>query len=144
MNKSIARLRIANLLCQISTAWNIDSILDIKTCEPKTDEYSQRRINRIVDPVALGVDDNAVFQYRYDTESSPNEDDVYTTSCMVTTNVDEIHVSLDEENKCVVLSIFTQNTIYILHADIDISGTNVAVIDDIIQKINEELKEKND
>ena len=59
---------------------------------------------------------------------------------LYTSKIDEIHVSLDEENKCVVLSIFTQNTIYILHADIDISGTNVAVIDDIIQNINEELE----
>ena len=137
MNKSIA-----NILCQISATWLIDDILDIKTCETKTDDYSKRRIGMTVDPVVLGIGGNAVLQYRYDDESEDR--DIYTASCMFTTNVDEIHVSLDEENKCVVLSIFTQNTIYILHADIDISGTNVAVIDDIIQNINEELDGKND
>ena len=134
MNKNIA-----SLMCQISTTWNIDTILDIKTCEPKTDDYSQRRIGMTVDPVVLGIGGNAVLQYRYDDESEDR--DTYTASCMFTTNVDEIHVSLDEENKCVIASIYTQNTIYILHADIDISGTNVAVIDDIIQKINKELEE---
>lgn len=131
---------IAKYLNSISPKWVIDDILDVKTCETKTDDYSQRRIGQAVDPVVLGIGGNAVFQYRYDDE---NEDrDIYTASCMFTSNVNEIHVSLDEENKCVVLSIFTQNTIYILHADIDISGTNVAVIDDIIQKINKELEGK--
>lgn len=134
MNKSIA-----NLLCQISATWLIDDIRDIKTCETKTDDYSQHRIGMTVDPVVLGIGGDAVLQYRYDDESEDR--DIYTASCMFTTNVDEIHVSLDEENECVTASIYTQNTIYILHADIDISGTNVAVIDDIIQKINEELEE---
>lgn len=135
MNKSIA-----NLLCQISATWLIDDIRDIKTCETKTDDYSQRRIGMTVDPVVLGIGGNAMLQYRYSDEFWIYY--IYTDPCMITTNVDEIHVSLDEENKCVVLSIFTQNTIYILHADIDISGTNVAVIDDIIQKINKELEGK--
>lgn len=134
MNKNIAPL-----MCQISTTWLIDDIRDIKACETKTDDYSQRRLGMAVDPVVLGIGCNAVLQYRYDYE---NEDrDTYTASCMFTTNVDEIHVSLDEENKCVTASIYTQNTIYILHADVDISGLNVAVIDDIIQKINKELEE---
>lgn len=135
MNKSIA-----SLLCQISATWLIDDIRDIKTCETKTDDYSQRRIGMTVDPVVLGIGGDAVLQYRYSDEFGIY--DIYTASCMITTNVDEIHVSLDEENMCVVLSIFTQHTIYILHADIDISGTNVAVIDDIIQKINKELEGK--
>lgn len=130
---------IAPLMCQISTTWLIDDILDIKTCETKTDDYSQHCIGMTVDPVVLGIGGDAVLQYRYDDESEDR--DIYTASCMFTTNVDEIHVSLDEENKCVTASIYTQNTIYILHANIDISGTNVAVIDDIIQKINEELEE---
>ena len=134
MNKNIA-----SLMCQISTTWLIDDIRDIKTCETKTDDYSQLRIGMTVDPVVLGLGGNAVLQYRYDDESEDR--DIYTVSCMFTTNVDEIHVSLDEENKCVTASIYTQNTIYILHADVDISGLNVAFIDDIIQKINKELEE---
>lgn len=134
MNKNIAPL-----MCQISATWFIDDIRDIKTCETKTDDYSQRRIGMTVAPVVLGIGGNAVLQYRYSNEFGIY--DIYTASCMVTTNVDEIHVSLDEENKCVTASIYTQNTIYILHADIDISGTNVAIIDDVIQKINKELEE---
>lgn len=136
---------IAKHLRDISPKWVIDGILDIKTCEQKTDDYSQRRIGMMVEPYVFGpyvpgIGDSAIFTYRYNDES--DDRDTYRASCMVTSYVDEIHVSLDEENKCVVLSIFTQNTIYILHADIDISGTNVAVIDDIIQKINKELEGK--
>ena len=131
---------IAKHLRDISPKWVIDGILDIKTCEQKTDDYSQRRIGMMVEPYVLGIGDSAMFTYRYNDES--DDRDTYRASCMVTSYVDEIHVSLDEENECVVLSIFTQNTIYILHADIDIFGTNVAVIDDIIQKINKELEGK--
>ena len=134
MNKNIA-----SLMCQISTTWLIDDIRDIKTCETKTDDYSQRRIGMMVEPYILGIGDSAMFTYRYNDES--DDRDTYRASCMVTSYVDEIHVSLDEENKCVTASIYTQNTIYILHADVDISGLNVAVIDDIIQKINKELEE---
>ena len=131
---------IAKHLRDISPKWVIDGILDIKTCEQKTDDYSQRRIGMMVEPCVSGIGDSAIFTYRYNDES--DDRDTYRASCMVTSYVDEIHVSLDEENKCVVLSIFTQNTIYILHANIDIFGTNVAVIDDIIQKINKELEGK--
>ena len=134
MNKNIA-----SLMCQISTTWLIDDIRDIKTCETKTDDYSQRRIGMMVEPYILGIGDSALFTYRYNVES--DDRDSYRASCMVTSYVDEIHVLLDEENKCVTASIYTQNTIYILHADVDISGLNVAVIDDIIQKINKELEE---
>ena len=134
MNKNIA-----SLMCQISTTWLIDDIRDIKTCETKTDDYSQRRIGMMVEPYVLGIGDSAMFTYRYNDES--DDRDTYRASCMVTSYVDEIHVLLDEENKCVTASIYTQNTIYILHADVDISGLNVAVIDDIIQKINKELEE---
>ncbi len=134
MNKNIA-----SLMCQISTTWLIDDIRDIKTCETKTDDYSQRRIGMMVEPYILGIGDSAMFTYRYNDES--DDRDTYRASCMVTSYVDEIHVLLDEENKCVTASIYTQNTIYILHADVDISGLNVAVIDDIIQKINKELEE---
>lgn len=133
---------IAKHLRDISPKWVIDGILDIKTCEQKTDDYSQRRIGMMVEPYVLGIGDSAMFTYRYNDES--DDRDTYRASCMVTSYVDEIHVLLDEENKYVVASIYTQNTIYILHADIDISGTNVAVIDDIIQKINKELEETND
>ena len=134
MNKNIA-----SLMCQISTTWLIDDIRDIKTCETKTDDYSQRRIGMMVEPYILGIGDSAMFTYRYNDES--DDRDTYRASCIVTSYVDEIHVLLDEENKCVTASIYTQNTIYILHADVDISGLNVAVIDDIIQKINKELEE---
>ena len=134
MNKNIA-----SLMCQISTTWLIDDIRDIKTCETKTDDYSQRRIGMTVDPVVLGIGGNAVLQYRYDDESEDR--DTYTASCMFTTNVDEIHVSLNEDEKCVVMSVFTENSIYILHADVDISGLNIAHIDGVIQKINKELEE---
>lgn len=135
MNKNIAPL-----MCQISATWLIDDIRDIKTCETKTDDYSQRRIGMTVDPVVLGIGGNAVFQYRYDDESEDR--DIYTASCMFTTNVDEIHVSLNESEKCVVASIFTENSIYILCADVDISGLNVAHIDYAIEKINKELEGK--
>lgn len=135
MNKSIA-----SLLCQISATWLIDDILDIKTCETKTDDYSQHRIGMTVDPVVLGIGGNAVLQYRYDDESEDR--DIYTASCMFTTNVDEIHVSLNESEKRVVASIFTENSIYILCADVDISGLNVAHIDYAIEKINKELEGK--
>lgn len=135
MNKSIA-----SLLCQISATWLIDDIRDIKTCETKTDNYSQHRIGMTVDPVALSIGGNAVLQYRYDDESEDR--DIYTASCMFTTNVDEIHVSLNESEKRVVASIFTENSIYILCADVDISGLNVAHIDYAIEKINKELEGK--
>lgn len=131
---------IAKHLNSISTIWVIDDILDVKTCETKTDDYSQRRIGMMVNPVVLGIGGNAMLQYRYSDES--DDRDTYRASCMFTTNVDEIHVSLDEENKCVTASIFTENSIYILHADVDISGLNVAHIDDAIEKINKELEEK--
>lgn len=131
---------IAKHLNSISPKWVIDDILDIKTCEQKTDDYSQRRLGMAVDPVVLGLGGNAVFQYRYDDE---NEDrDIYTASCMFTSNVNEIHVSLNEDEKCVVTSIFTENSIYILRANVDISGMNVAHIDYAIEKINKELEEK--
>lgn len=131
---------IAKHLNSISPKWIIDDILDVKTCEQKTDDYSQRRIGMMVEPVVLGIGGNAVLQYRYNDKSEDR--DIYTASCMFTTNVDEIHVSFEEDEKCVVASIFTENSIYILHADIDISGLNVAHIDDAIAKINKELEEE--
>ena len=131
---------IAKHLNSISTIWVIDDILDIKTCETKTDDYSQRRIGMMVNPVVLGIGGNAMLQYRYNDES--DDRDTYRASCMFTTNVDEIHVSLNEDEKCVAASIFTENSIYILHADVDISGMNVAHIDYAIEKINKELEEK--
>ena len=129
---------IAKHLNSISTIWVIDDILDIKTCETKTDDYSQRRIGMMVNPVVLGIGGNAMLQYRYSDES--DDRDTYRASCMFTTNVDEIHVSLNEGEKCVVTSIFTENSIYILRANVDISGMNVAHIDDAIWKINKELE----
>ena len=81
-----------------------------------------------------------MLQYRYSDES--DDRDTYRASCMFTTNVDEIHVSLNEDEKCVVTSVFTENSIYILRADVDISGLNIAHIDDAIEKINKELEEK--
>ena len=75
---------------------------------------------------------------RYDDEN--DDRDIYTASCMFTSNVNEIHVSLNE--KRVVASIFTENSIYILCADVDISGLNVAHIDYAIEKINKELEGK--
>lgn len=131
---------IAKHLNSISTIWVIDDILDIKTCETKTDDYSQRRIGMMVNPVVLGIGGNAMLQYRYSDES--DDRDTYRASCMFTTNVDEIHVSLNESEKRVVASIFTENSIYILCADVDISGLNVAHIDYAIEKINKELEEK--
>lgn len=131
---------IAKHLNSISPKWVIDDILDIKTCETKTDDYSQRRIGMMVEPYILGIGDSAMFTYRYNDES--DDRDTYRASCMVTSYVDEIHVSLDEDEKCVVTSIFTENSIYILHADVDISGLNIAHIDDAIEKINKELEEK--
>lgn len=131
---------IAKHLNSISTIWVIDDILDIKTCETKTDDYSQRRIGMMVNPVVLGIGGNAMLQYRYNDES--DDRDTYRASCMFTTNVDEIHVSLNESEKRVVASIFTENSIYILCADVDISGLNVAHIDYAIEKINKELEEK--
>lgn len=131
---------IAKHLNSISPKWVIDSILDVKTCETKTDDYSQSRIGMMVDPVVLSIGGNAVLQYRYDDESEDR--DIYTASCMFTTNVDEIHVSLDEDEKCVVTSIFTENSIYILRANVDIPGMNVAHIDDAIWKINKELEKE--
>lgn len=131
---------IAKHLNSISPKWVIDDILDIKTCETKTDDYSQRRIGMMVEPVVLGIGGNAMLQYRYSDES--DDRDTYRASCMFTTNVDEIHVSLSEDEKCVVTSIFTENSIYILRADVDISGMNVAHIDDAIEKINKELEGK--
>ena len=129
---------IAKHLNSISTIWVIDDILDVKTCETKTDDYSQRRIGMMVNPVVLGICGNAMLQYRYSDES--DDRDTYRASCMFTTNVDEIHVSLNEGEKCVVTSIFTENSIYILRANVDISGMNVAHIDDAIWKINKELE----
>lgn len=131
---------IAKHLNSISTIWVIDDILDVKTCETKTDDYSQRRIGMMVNPVVLGIGGNAMLQYRYSDES--DDRDTYRASCMFTTNVDEIHVSLNENEKRVVASIFTENSIYILCADVDISGLNVAHIDYAIEKINKELEEK--
>ena len=131
---------IAKHLNSISPKWVIDDILDAKTCETKTDAYSQHRIGMMATPVVLGIGGNAMFQYRYSDESDYR--DIYRASCMFTTNVDEIHVSLDEENKCVTASIFTENSIYILHTDVDISGLNIAHIDDAIEKINKELEEE--
>ena len=55
---------------------------------------------------------------------------------------DKIHVSLNENEKRVVASIFTENSIYILCADVDISGLNVAHIDYAIEKINKDLEGK--
>lgn len=138
MNKNITPL-----ICQISTTWLIDDIRDIKTCETKTDDYTNRRLGKSVQPGCVMVGYPALLTYLDGSVKLDNEGN-YIVSSLYTSKIDEIHVSLDEENKCVVLSIFTQNTIYILHADIDISGTNVAVIDDIIQNINEELEGKND
>lgn len=129
---------IAKHLNSISTIWVIDDILDVKTCETKTDDYSQSRIGMMVNPVVLGIGGNAMLQYRYSDES--DDRDTYRASCMFTTNVDEIHVSLNEDEKCVVTSIFTENSIYILRANVDISGMNVAHIDDAIEKINKELE----
>lgn len=131
---------IAKHLNSISTIWVIDDIIDIKTCETKTDDYSQRRIGMMVNPVVLGIGGNAMLQYRYSDES--DDRDTYRASCMFTTNVDEIHVSLNEDEKCVVTSVFTENSIYILRANVDISGMNVAHIDDAIEKINKELEGK--
>ena len=131
---------IAKHLNSISPKWVIDDILDIKTCEQKTDDYSQRRIGMMVNPVVLGIGGNAMLQYRYSDES--DDRDTYRASCMFTTNVDEIHVSLSEDEKCVVTSVFTENSIYILRANVDISGLNVAHIDDAIEKINKELEGK--
>ena len=131
---------IAKHLNSISAIWVIDDILDIKTCETKTDDYSQRRIGMMVNPVVLGIGCNAMLQYRYNDESDYR--DTYRASCMFTTNVDKIHVSLNEVEKCVVTSIFTENSIYILRANVDISGMNVAHIDYAIEKINKELEEK--
>ncbi len=131
---------IAKHLNSISTIWVIDDILDIKTCETKTDDYSQRRIGMMVEPYILGIGDSAMFTYRYNDES--DDRDTYRASCMVTSYVDEIHVSLNEDEKCVVMSIFTENSIYILRANVDISGMNVAHIDYAIEKINKELEEK--
>ncbi len=131
---------IAKHLNSISPKWVIDDILDIKTCETKTDDYSQHRIGMMVNPVVLGIGGNAMLQYRYSDES--DDRDTYRASCMFTTNVDEIHVSLNEDEKCVVMSIFTENSIYILRANVDISGMNVAHIDYAIEKINKELEEK--
>lgn len=131
---------IAKHLNSISPKWVIDDILDIKTCETKTDDYSQHRIGMMVNPVVLGIGGNAMLQYRYSDES--DDRDTYRASCMFTTNVDEIHVSLNEDEKCVVTSIFTENSIYILRANVDISGMNVAHIDYAIEKINKELEEK--
>lgn len=129
---------IAKHLNSISTIWVIDDILDVKTCETKTDDYSQSRIGMMVNPVVIGIGGNAMLQYRYSDES--DDRDTYRASCMFTTNVDEIHVSLNEDEKCVVTSIFTENSIYILRANVDISGMNVAHIDDAIWKINKELE----
>lgn len=131
---------IAKHLNSISQIWVIDDILDIKTCETKTDDYSQRRIGMMVNPVVIGIGGNAMLQYRYSDES--DDRDTYRASCMFTTNVDEIHVSLNENEKRVVASIFTENSIYILCADVDISGLNVAHIDYVIEKINKELEGK--
>lgn len=131
---------IAKHLNSISTIWVIDDILDVKTCETKTDDYSQRRIGMMVNPVVLGIGGNAMLQYRYSDES--DDRDTYRASCMFTTNVDEIHVSLSEDEKCVVTSIFTENSIYILRANVDISGLNIAHIDDAIEKINKALEEE--
>lgn len=131
---------IAKHLNSISQIWVIDDILDIKTCETKTDDYSQRRIGMMVNPVVIGIGGNAMLQYRYSDES--DDRDTYRASCMFTTNVDEIHVSLNENEKRVVASIFTENSIYILCADVDISGLNVAHIDYAIEKINKELEGK--
>ena len=131
---------IAKHLNSISPKWVIDDILDIKTCETKTDDYSQRRIGMMVNPVVLGIGGNAMLQYRYSDES--DDRDTYRASCMFTSNVNEIHVSLNEDEKCVVTSVFTENSIYILRANVDISGMNVAHIDDAIEKINKELEEK--
>ena len=131
---------IAKYLNSISPKWVIDDILDVKTCETKTDDYSQRRIGQAVDPVVLGIGGNAVFQYRYDDEN--DDRDIYAASCMFTSNVNEIHVSLSESEKRVVASVFTENSIYILCADVDISGLNVAHIDYVIEKINKELEGK--
>ena len=131
---------IAKHLNSISPIWVIDDIIDIKTCETKTDDYSQRRIGMMVNPVVLGIGGNAMLQYRYSDES--DDRDTYRASCMFTTNVDEIHVSLNEYEKCVVTSVFTENSIYILRANVDISGMNVAHIDDAIEKINKELEGK--
>lgn len=131
---------ITKHLNSISTIWVIDDIIDIKTCETKTDDYSQRRIGMMVNPVVLGIGGNAMLQYRYSDES--DDRDTYRASCMFTTNVDEIHVSLNEDEKCVVTSVFTENSIYILRANVDISGMNVAHIDDAIEKINKELEGK--
>ena len=131
---------IAKHLNSISPKWVIDDILDIKTCETKTDDYSQRRIGMMVNPVVLGIGGNAMLQYRYSDES--DDRDTYRASCMFTSNVNEIHVSLNEDDKCVVTSVFTENSIYILRANVDISGMNVAHIDDAIEKINKELEEK--
>ena len=131
---------IAKHLRDISSKWIIDDILDIKTCETKTDDYSQHRIGMMVNPEVLYVGYRAMFSYRYDDNDDRDDNDY--SSCMVTSNVDEIHVLLDEENKCVTASIFTENSIYILHADVDISGLNIAHIDDAIEKINKELEEE--
>lgn len=131
---------IAKHLNSISPTWVIDDIIDIKTCETKTDDYSQRRIGMMVNPVVLGIGGNAMLQYRYSDES--DDRDTYRASCMFTTNVDEIHVSLSEDEKCVVTSIFTENSIYILRANVDISGLNIAHIDDAIEKINKALEEE--
>ena len=131
---------IAKHLNSISPIWVIDDILDIKTCETKTDDYSQRRIGMMVNPVVLGIGGNAMLQYLYSDES--DDRDTYRASCMFTTNVDEIHVSLSEDEKCVVTSIFTENSIYILRANVDISGLNIAHIGDAIEKINKALEEE--
>lgn len=129
---------IAKHLRDISSKWIIDGILDVKTCEQKTDDYSQRRIGMMIEPDILCIGDHAMFTYRYDDESDDRDNNY--ASCMVTSYVEEVHVSLSTEDKCVVASIFTENSIYILHTDVDISGMNVAHIDYAIEKINKELE----
>ena len=120
---------ITTLVNQISDSWYLDDVLDVKTCQPRPDNKTNLCIGRKIHFHSFST---FLTNFRCaDTYLDGSE----ICAAMLLPEVKELHIAFDETENTVTMMVVTDDTIYIFHAYIDVSGMKVAEVDDAITKI---------
>lgn len=124
---------ITTLINQISDFWCLNNVLDAKTCQPRPDNATNLCIGRRIRFHSFST---FLTNFRC-VDTYPDDSEI--CASMLLPEIKELHISFDDSVNVVTMMVVTDDTIYIFHADIDVSGLKVAEVDDAITKIQEEF-----